>query len=1020
MRAIAALALTLAVLAALAALPARADTVSTALSGLKYREIGPAISGGRATAVAGSDRDSHLYYAGGAGGGVFKSTDGGASWLPVFDREAAAPIGAIAIAPQDDRDVWVGTGESNPRNDVESGDGIYHSSDGGAHWTNVGLARSAHISSITIDPRDRRAIAVGVLGRVSADDSNRGIYVTLDGGAHWMRTLYVGPSSGVSSLVRVPGRPATLFAGVWQVRRTPWSLQSGGPLGGVYRSDDDGVTWRRLRGNGLPNGLTGRIGLAAGTRSRVYAAIESRAGELWRSDDGGLRWKKMPHSPYLGARSFYFTSIFVDPSDPNRLINVSLILTLSTDGGRTFHPIATGGGWDYHAIWWSADGWRIINGSDEGVILSSDGGKNFWQPYDLPFAQPYHVGLGSAADYNYLVCVGLQDDNSWCGPSAPPNGVGVMNRDWYQIVPGDGMWAIVDPKDPHYIWSSSTNSDAGQVYLWNEQTTQAYDVSPDAESNGELAARDLRYRFNWDTPIAFANDGSALVGGNVVFKTNNRGTFWNVISPDLTRDDKSKQGPSGGPIAYDQSGAEFYDTILSLATTKLADGVIWAATDDGLVQLTRDAPSTGSGQATWRNVSPPEPLVPPWGRITGLDAGRFAAGTAFIAVERHLLGDDRPYVLRTDDYGATWHSIAGDLPPDQFVRSIRQDAKNSNVLYAGTNRGVFVTLDGGSHWHSLRLNMPASAIYDIEIQPEANDLVVAAHGRGVWILDDLTALQSYATAGSSTVTLFPVRDAYRMWQWAPVNTFADPKVPPNEFVGANPDYGAIVTYYLARTPKRAAIDILDLRGRVLRHLTGDDVPKNAGMNRASWDLSEDGPVKWTGTFKENQGPDTGAEVPPSTYIVRVNADGVTAEQRVTVKADPRDPAAAQYDGRYNFMVRLYDALGSIDSMLNAIDARLKHATGPTAAELVTFKRRLTYDPRNIEDLSGPAQLRERLLDLISRMTTSYQSPNMAQSNQGTCYILQTQGFASAFAEFTRSGNAIGLHMSTESCMVGKQ
>jgi photosystem II stability/assembly factor-like uncharacterized protein len=998
----------------LAAQAARADTTSAALSGLRYREIGPAITGGRATAVAGSDRDSHLYYAGGAGGGVFKSTDGGASWSPVFDREAAAPIGAIAIAPQDDRDVWVGTGESNPRNDVESGDGIYHSSDGGAHWTNVGLARSAHISSIAIDPRDRRVVAVGVLGRVTADDPNRGVYVTRDGGAHWTRTLYAGPSSGVSSLVRVPGRAATLFAGVWQVRRTPWSLASGGALGGIYRSDDDGATWRKLQGSGLPGGLTGRIGLAAGTHSRVYAAIEARAGELWRSDDGGVHWKKMPHSPYLGARAFYFTSIFVDPADPNRVINVSLILTLSTDGGRTFHPIATGGGWDYHAIWWSADGRRIINGSDEGVILSSDGGKNFWQPYDLPFAQPYHVGLGSAADYNYLVCVGLQDDNSWCGPSSPPNGVGVMNRDWYQIVPGDGMWAVVDPKDPEYIWSTSTNSDTGQVYLWNERTTQAYDVSPDAESNGELAARDLRYRFNWDTPIAFTNDGSALVGGNVVFESPDRGAIWHVISPDLTRDDRSKQGPSGGPIAYDQSGAEFYDTILSLATTKLADGIIWAGTDDGLVQLTRD------GGGSWRNVSPPESLVPPWGRITGLDPGRFSAATAFIAVERHLLGDDRPYVLRTDDYGAAWHSIAGDLPPNQFVRAIRQDPRNSNVLYAGTNRGVFVTLDGGSHWHSLRLNMPASAIYDIEIQPQANDLVVAAHGRGVWILDDLGPLQQFATTGSSAVTLFPVRDAYRMWQWTPVNAFTDPKLPPNEFVGDNPPYGAIVSYYLASAPKRATIEILDAHGRVLRHLAGDDVPKHAGMNRAAWSLNEDGPTKWNGTFKENQGPDEGAEVPPSTYVVRIHADGVMVEQRVTVKADPRDPAAAQYDKRYGFMVRLYDALGSIDSMLNSIDARLKHATGPTAAELGAFKRRLTYDPRNIEDLNGPAQVRERVLDLISRMTTSYQSPNVAQWNQGVCYVSWTQALTSEFGEFVRSGNTIGLRTSTPSCMMGKQ
>ncbi len=988
MRVAASIALT--ALIALAAQAASADT-APALTGLTYREIGPAISGGRATAVAGSDRDAHLYYAGGAGAGVFKSTDGGASWLPVFDREPAAPIGAIAIAPQSDRDVWVGTGESNPRNDVESGDGIYHSSDGGAHWLRMGLDRSAHVSSISIDPRDRRAIAVGVLGRVSADDPNRGVYVTHDGGAHWARTLYVGPSSGVSSLVRVPGRPATLFAGVWQIRRTPWNLESGGPSGGIYRSDDGGMTWRKLRGNGLPGGLTGRIGLAAGTHSRVYAAVQSLAGELWRSDDGGARWMKMPHSPYLGARAFYFTSVFVDPSNPDRLINVSLILTMSTDGGRTFHPIATGGGWDYHAIWWSADGRRIINGSDEGVILSSDGGKNFWQPYDLPFAQPYHVGLGSAPDDNYLVCVGLQDDNSWCGPSSPPNGIGVMNRDWYQIVPGDGMWAVIDPKDPRYIWSTSTNSDAGQVYLWSGRTTQADDVSPDAESNGELAARDLRYRFNWDTPIAFTDDGSALVGGNVVFKSSDRGSTWSIISPDLTRDDKSKQGPSGGPIAYDQSGAEFYDTILSLATTKLESGIIWGATDDGLVQLTRD------GGQHWRNVAPPESLVPPWGRITGLEPGRFSAATAFVAIERRLLGDDRPYVLRTDDYGATWRSISGDLPSDQFVRTVRQDPKNANVLYAGTNRGVFVTFDGGSHWRSLRLNMPASAIYDIEIQPEANDLVVAAHGRGVWILDDLTPIEAFASGQLSALTLLPLRDAYRVWRWPPVNTFTEPKVPANEYAGENAPDGALVTYYLARVPRQATITIFDSLGRAVRHLRGDDVPKHAGMNRASWDLNEDGPAKWTGTFKENQGPDTGAEAVPGTYTVQLTVDGVSKTQSLVVKMDPREQGtldAAQR--RHAALAALFAELSGVDVMLNQIDARLKTASPARAAALHAFKLRLTYDARNIEDLSGPAQLREGLLDLISRMSTSFQAPTAAQLSAAAEYRTQYAALSAAY------------------------
>jgi photosystem II stability/assembly factor-like uncharacterized protein len=969
--------------------PASADLSSSTFAGLRYRAIGPAISGGRSPAVAGSNHDPFLYYAGGAGGGVFKTTDGGASWLPVFDTQPAAPVGAIAIAPQDDRDVWVGTGESNPRNTIESGNGIYHTTDGGAHWRRCGLERSAHISRISIDPRDRRVVAVGVLGQVSADDANRGVYLTRDGGAHWSRTLYVGPSSGVSSLVRVPDRPSTLFAGVWQVRRLPWRLDSGGARGGIYRSDDGGRTWRKLEGNGLPPAPTGRIGLAAGTRGRIYAIVESRQGELWRSDDGGSTWKQMPHSPYLGARAFYFSSIYVDPANRDRLINVSLILSMSTDGGRSFHPIANGAGWDYHDVWWSADGRRIINGNDEGVILSADGGKDFWQPYDLPFAQPYHVGFDRAIPY-YRVCIGLQDDNTWCGPSTSGNDVGVLNRDWYQVGPGDGMWALFDPKDSNLVWSTSTNSDTGQVYLFDERTKQVDEVSPDAESNGELAARALRYRFNWETPIAFTNDGKVLAGGNVVFESGDRGQTWSVISPDLTRNDASKQRETGGPVGNDESGAEIYDTLLYLATTKLDDGLIWASTDDGVVQLTRDR------GAHWRDVSPPESLVPAWGRITCVDPGRFAAGTAFIAVERHLLGDERPYVFRTDDFGASWHSIAGNLPADQFVRAIRQDPRNADLLYAGTNRGVWASFDGGTRWESLRLNMPASAIYDLEIQPDANDLVVASHGRGVWILDDLAALQAWSQSASSAVALFAPRDTYRMWQWAPLNTFTEPKIPPNEYVGENPDYGAILTYYFARKPQRATIEILDAQGRVVRRLTGDDVPKDAGLNRTSWDLNEEGPIKWTGTYKENRGPETGAEVVPGSYQVRLDVDGVVKMQPLTVRPDPRDPDPARARSRYDFLSALFAQLGTIDTMLNSIDARLKRASGARAGVLLDVKHRLTYDPRNIEDLSGPAQIREGVLDLISRLSSSFQAPTAAQLAQAAAYTKQLDTLSAAY------------------------
>lgn len=953
--------------------PAQAQTVPTkAFGDLHYRAIGPAIAGGRTTSAVGSNRDPRLYYAGGAGGGVFKSVDGGASWNAVFDAQSAAAIGAIAISPANDDDVWVGTGEANPRNDAESGDGIYHTVDGGKHWTHAGLNDAGAISNISIDPRDPRTVVVSVLGQVFRDSATRGIYVTHDAGAHWTRALYVGPMSGASDVIRLPSKPATLFAGIYQFRRQPWMMTSGGPHGGIYRSDDGGNSWRKLTGNGLPAAPTGRIGLSA-SGHRVYAIVESREGDLWRSDNDGATWTKMPHDPFVGARQFYFSRIFADPTDPNRVICVSLILSMSKDGGKTFHAISENAGWDYHFVWWSQDGKRLAVGSDEGVTLSSNAGANWWQPYDLPFAQPYHVGLGKTLP-GYRVCIGLQDNSSWCGWSTVPNGIGVINRDWETIGPGDGMWALLDPTDPDLVWSTSTNDDTGQVYVWNRRTQQAREVSPYARINAD-APSILGYRFNWDTPIAFTNDTppAVLVGGNVVFKSTDRGEHWTVISPELTRNEKTHQEASGRPIGYDLSGAETSDTILDVEVSPAAAGEYWIGTDDGLVQLTRDA------GAHWSNVTPPN--TPPWGRVTNVTPAHAAPGTAYVAIDRHMLGDAHPYVYLTEDYGATWRSIASNLPADRFVRSVREDLRDPNLLYAGTQRGVFVSFDRGAHWQSLRLNMPATAIYDIQQQGDADDLVVAAHGRGVWVLDDLSPLRGLPQAAGTPWTLFAPRDAYRMWAWSPVNVFTGGSMPDNEFVGDNMPYGALVTYYLAAPAKhKPAMEILDSNGRVVRHLGDDDLTNVAGLNRVSWDTNEDGPVKWNGTFKGNQGPGEGPEAVPGRYTVRLVIDGTSREQPFALKPDPREelPAAA-YVERHDFLAALYAEYSGVDTWLNAIDKALKGAGGARAAELTAFRKQLTFNPRNIEDLGGPQGLRERLGDALSRASSSFAPPNAAQT-----------------------------------------
>ena len=950
---------------------AAADPVSNAFGLLKFRPIGPAISGGRATAVAGSDSDPRIYYAGGAAGGVFRSADGGVSWQPTFDRASAAAVGALAVSVKDPNDVWVGTGESNPRNEVQEGSGIWHSTNGGTTWKHAGLDDAGSISSISLDPRDPRTVVVGVLGHIFRDGAMRGIYVTHDGGAHWARTLYLGPSSGVSQVVRVPGRPQTLFAGVWQFRRQPWMMTSGGPRGGLFRSNDGGTTWQKLSGNGLPAGLTGRIGIAAASGGRVYAIIQSKEGELWRSDDDGNSWRRAPHSPYLGARPFYFSSIFVDPSNRNTLIAVALILSISRNGAMSFNRTATNAGWDYHAAWWSADGLRLIVGSDEGVLISADGGKHWWQPYDLPFSQPYHVAFDDTIP-NYTVCIGLQDNSSWCGPSSTENGLGVLNRDWYTVGPGDGMHAMFDPGDKNLIWQTSTNSGTGQVFLYDARTTQSWEVSPSEADSGDKPAN-LAHRFNWDTPIAFTSDGSALVGGEVVFSSADKGRHWTVLSPDLTRNDRSHQQISGGPITTDVSGAETSDTLLCIAPSKRDPGVIWTGSDDGLVHLTRD------GGKTWTDVTPSG--APHWGRAYTVEPGAADAGTAYVAFDNHMLGDDRAYVFGTSDYGRTWSRFDAGLPAGDFVRVVREDPKNPSVLYAGTERGLFLSLDRGTTWHPFRLNMPATAVYDIQIQPRSDDLIVATHGRGVWILDDAHAIQDFAHTAATQAVLFAPHDAYRMWQASPVNSFTEQSLPDNEFVGPNRS-PAIFSYYLPKSARHVEIDVVAADGHVVKHLSGSKkITGHAGVNRVSWDLTEDGPLRWKRTFEQNRGPTSGAEVVPGQFVVRLVVDGTTREAPLVVNADPRDPAGtAEASQRHDALTTLNAELGHIDGWLNEIDDRI--ASHAATARVLAFRAQLTLDPRNVEDLNAPPRLRERVMDLLSRVnSSSFQGPTAAQGDE---------------------------------------
>jgi photosystem II stability/assembly factor-like uncharacterized protein len=905
---------------------------AAAYAGLSWRSIGPAVAGGRVAAVAGTPQDDQLYYLGSAGGGVWKSINGGATWSPVFDKEPVAAIGAVAIDPMDERVVWAGTGEGNPRNDVSYGDGIYKSTDGAKTWRRVGLTGVWSIAQIAIDPRDPRHVVVAALGDPFRDSPDRGVYVTFDGGSIWRKTLYLTPASGASDVAIDPREPNVVYAGMWHFRRVPWTFTSGGPDGGLYKSTDGGRTWRKLTGNGLPTGYTGRIGLAVAPSrpNRIFALIEAKGGILWRSDDAGARWTMTSDDTLVDQRPFYFTHIAVDPRNPDHVYAVSEMLSESKDGGRKFTEIAKGVHVDYHAIWIDpTNPKRIITGEDGGYALTTD--LEHWSfSRNVTIGQIYHVGLSNENPYS--VCAAFQDNGGFCGPENSLDNEGILDRHWSDVVGGDGVWTIPDPVDPRYVWADLED---GALTIFDRTTEVSRFIRPyDAFPGSFLGPFDLStvpYRFNWDSPIAFAPwDGHiGWFGGNVVFQTTDRGETWTAISPDLTRNIKAHQLPSGGPLAKDVSGAEYSDTLLYIEGSQIDRGEIWVGTDDGYAQMTRD------GGAHWSNVTPPG--TPEYARVETTAPSPLVAGTAYVVADNHRMGDYAPYVFVTRDYGASWTKIVNGLPPDQYVRTIRPDDRNPYLLYAGTEAGMWISFDEGSHWEDFRLNLPPASVRDIRIAPQFDDLVVATHGRDVWIFDDLGSVQQLGNAQRAGAMLFAPRVAYEYhYHSNDLGIYT-------RFAGENPPKGAILDFYQS-APQNSppTMQILDAAGRVIRTVRGThkvggkevpSVPNKAGINRYVWDFTEDPPLKWYGAAKEEyQGPKTGPTVVPATYTVRLELGGTILTQTVTVKGDPRDSwTAAQYQAGYAFAQKYSAVYGKIDEALNNLDAVKKSLTSAAAA-----------------------------------------------------------------------------------------
>ncbi len=954
------------------------------MEGLQWRNIGPAVTGGRVSGVAGTNADPNLYYFGGADGGVWKTTNGGLHWQSIWPKDAAGAIGAIAIDPRDKNTVWVGTGEPNLRNDISYGDGIWLTHDGGAHWRNAGLGATWAIAQIVIDPTNSRRVWVAAVGNPYRDSPVRGIYRTIDGGRSWQHTLYFGPSSGASDLAIDTNDPNILFAGIWQFRRVPWNFTSGGPLDGIFKSSDGGATWRGIAGNGLPGGDMGRIGLGV-AGSRVYALIQSKEGVLWRSNDSGAHWQLMTRDTLVNQRPFYMSRLAVDPSDPDRVFFSSEDLIETRDGGRTFDDLTGAVHQDHHGLWISRDGRRIIEANDGGAPISIDAGKTWDWRFNVVLAQIYRVGYD--AENPYHVCGGLQDNDSYCGASDSLSQLGITNSDWRAVGnDGDGSWVWPQPGDPNSIWNVGVSQLNGQLGIFDLHSRQNYDISPDVTDTNGRALAGLAFRSNWEAPIAFSSfDSTAYFGANVLFATSDRGRSWRAISPDLTHNDPSKQQVAGGPINTDVSGAEFYGTIFDIAPSRLERGRIWVGTDDGLVQLTTDAGTH------WQNVTPAS--VAPWGRIDTIEASSVDPRRAYVAIDRHVMGDPRPYILVTDDSGASWRTIVDGLPANQYVHVVREDPENPDVLYAGLEQGVWFSLDRGAQWQSLRLNMPSVAVHDLRVQPQRHDLLIATHGRGFWILDDASALSRLqaAVVGGAPL-LFAPRTAYTWYRWWSdyYGTHNDECcVSSGMYAAPNPPDGALITYYLP-SPVHGRIEVRDADGALVSCF---DAPSNAGLQRTSWDLTETPPVDWESARDWNAG-GPGATVVPGRYTITLRAASRALSQSLNVGPDPRATwTQADYVARYRFVRSLNDELSAMDVALNRIDAL--SSSGTTGAE-----RLFTSGVVNSEDDQlMPDRLRERLTNLQGVIALSQGPPTPAQEREAAAIAAQYESAMHSYRGF---------------------
>jgi len=909
-------------------------------SRLHWRTIGP--EGNRFSAVAGVPGDPNIYYAGAASGGIYKTADGGVHWQPLFDDQPVQSIGSMAVAKSDPNVLWAGTGEGKIRSHISVGQGIYKSTDGGKTWGLMGLEQTGRIPRIVIDPLNPDVVCACALGHAYGPQPDRGVFRTTDGGKTWAKTLFVDQNTGCSDIAMDPKNPRILFAGMWQLEIHTWGRESGGPGSGLFMSRDGGATWKKLTGRGLPARSVGKVAvaIAASNPNRVYTLIETGdgvpwkgqptdSGQVFRSDDGGENWKVVSYDHYAMGRAHYYSRMAVAPDNEDETYYLTAAYAKSVDGGQTLTVLSRGEapGGDHHDIWIDpSNANRMIVGHDQGLSISINRGRT-WFRQRLTNAQMYHVTTDNEIPYNVLG--NKQDEPSYRGPSnSRLGGSGIPRAMWHSVGGGESGWATPDPTDSNIIWSTASGSGmvGGIVVRFEENRRQFRNVEvwPD-QSNGP--AEGVQYRFVWDAPFLISpHDHNTLyVGSQYVHRTTDAGQTWQAISSDLTLNDRSRMGPSGG-LTPDNIGVEYAGVVYAIAESPKERGLLWAGTNDGLVQVTRDAGKT------WTNVTRNLPNLPPWGSVRCIAPSRYDAATAYLTVDFHQMNNRDPFVYKTADYGQTFKPIINGIPKSMlsYVHWIYEDPVRRGLLYLGTENAIYVSFDDGENWQPLQNDLPHAPVYGITVQEHFNDLVIATYGRGFWILDDITPLQQLtAQVLASDVHLFAPRPAYRFRNVAaPSSSYDDPTI------GENPQYGASINYYLkGPSAGSVSITILDQKGEVIRKLTGTNRP---GVNRIYWDLRYEptGEIRlrtspmyapWLRVGPDGWRPAAGAGsmsilAPPGPYTVKLSAGGRELTQPLAVRKDPNSGGSeAEIDAQMRLLFDLRKDLNDAADSVNKVE-----------------------------------------------------------------------------------------------------